>query len=233
MASVIDSIRTVFTENFALLKLGAFSGATFMLFQMFVSDPKNISTYTFFSIVMGLFYIGYTAIIMHNRIHQKLELLPIVNPMLFLNVSLKGLAVLIPYLIIGIPVVNSIFGLFNFEGVPQMIAIAIIQLLFLAMGLTALMYYSNNYEIADGYGLSKVLTGFQDILVYMVACLIVILIVNAFTIVPILYFANQYWGIGPAVYFIIIYAVTMDIAIMADYCGQLWFDLDSKNSYYS
>ena len=44
MASIVDSIRSVYQDNYSLLKLGAFSYIMFMLYSMmsFASESFNI-----------------------------------------------------------------------------------------------------------------------------------------------------------------------------------------------
>ncbi len=232
MASVIDSIRAVYIDNYSMLKLGFFSCIIYALYTFVSKSPtSNFVNYVLFGIITIL-YVGYISIIMHNRIHQNLETLPVVNPVKFLSISLKAVCVLVPYLGIGLPLVSFVVGLFNFDGIPQMIAIGIIQLLVVSITITALIYYSKDYNIKDGYDLTQIMTGFQDVLVYVFLCILLLSIYNIFVSIPILYLTYSFLDIGPIFYFVCAYLVTMNLAVIADYCGQLWFDLDSRNNYY-
>ena len=53
----------------------------------------------------------------------------------FFSVATKAFSLAIPYLIIGYFVVNFVVGLFNFEGVPQLIAIWLIRFFILSITL--------------------------------------------------------------------------------------------------
>lgn len=215
-----------------MLKLGFFSCIIYALYTFVSKSPtSNFVNYVLFGIITIL-YVGYISIIMHNRIHQNLETLPVVNPVKFLSISLKAVCVLVPYLGIGLPLVSFVVGLFNFDGIPQMIAIGIIQLLVISITITALIYYSKDYNIKDGYDLTQIMTGFQDVLVYVFLCLLILSIYNIFVSIPVLYLTYSFLDIGPIFYFVCAYLVTMNLAVVADYCGQLWFDLDSRNNYY-
>lgn len=232
MASVVDSIRAVYIDNYSMLKLGFFSCIIYAIYTFVTGSKTLVFADYIFLIIISILYIGYACIIMHNRIHQNLETLPVVNPIKFLKISLKGVVVLLPYLGIGLPLVSFVVGLFNFDGVPQQIAIGIIQLLVVSITLTALILYSKDYSIKEGFAISRIMTGFQDVLVYMLLCVVLLCILNTFVAVPALYFAYSFFDIGPVFFFICIYLITMNLSIVADYLGQLWFDLDTRNNYY-
>ena len=232
MASVIDSIRSVYMDNYSLIKLGIFGYIIFLVFSLISKDP-NMQIFNLLLLFFVVFlFVGYFTIIMHNRIKQDLTVLPMVNPVIFLIISAKGLAVMLPYLVVGLPLVNFVVGLFNFDGVPQMIAIGIIQLIVLFVAVTALIYYACEYNIKDGFDFAKIFAGFQDVLVYALVCIIALVFVNAFISVPILYLAYSFFDLGGVFKYAVCYLITMNIAFLADYCGQLWFDLDSRNNYY-
>ncbi len=232
MASVVDSIRAVYIDNYSMLKLGFFSCIIYAIYTFVSKSPTaKVSDFIFLGII-AILYIGYASIIIHNRIHQNLETLPVVNPVKFLSISFKAVCVLVPYLGIGLPLVSFVVGLFNFDGIPQMIAIGIIQLLVVSITITALIYYSKDYNIKDGYDITQIMTGFQDVLVYVFLCILLLSIFNIFIALPALYLTYSFLDIGPIFFFVCAYLVTMNLAVIADYCGQLWFDLDSRNNYY-
>lgn len=232
MASVVDSIRAVYTDNYSMLKLGIFSYLIYLIYILVSKSPGAIASDWIFLSCIGALYLGYASIIIHNRIQQNIDTLPMTNPVNFLFISVKAVAVLLPYLGIGLPLVNFVVGLFNFDGIPQQIAIGIIQLLVVSITITALIYYAKDYDIKDGYDLATILSGFQDILVYVLLCLIALAIINIFIAVPLLYLTYSFLDIGPVFYYIAIYLITMNLAFLADYCGQLSFDLESRNNYY-
>lgn len=232
MASIVDSIRAVYIDNYSMLKLGVFSYIIYFLYTLIQKTSGTWIINLPFILGIVLIYVGFASVIMHNRIQQNLATLPMINPILFLTISAKSIAVILPYLVIGLPLVSFVVGLFNFDGVPQQIAIGIIQLIVCSVSLTALIYFAKDYDIQDGYNLSKVFTGFQDVLVFVFLCLLMLAIVNVFIAIPLLYLTYSFLDIGPVFFYVCSFLITMNIAFLADYCGQLSFDLDSRNNYY-
>lgn len=234
MASILDSIRTVYTDNYALVKLGLFGYLFFLIFEMSGMDvtkqPLNMINISFLIIIIIL-YAGFSSIIINNRINQRLDTLPSLNPVTWLNVITKSALVIFPYLIIGFPVINFLVGLFNFDGVPQQVAIAIIQLILVAIVITALIFFSRNYKVKEGFDFAKITTGFPDVLVYCLLAIIFLLIYNVFVAVPLLYIIYSFFDVGPIFRYIVFFLITMNVAFLADYCGQLSFDIDNKSVY--
>ncbi len=232
MASVVDSIRSVYQDNFALLKLGFFSYIIYLIVNMIV--PSDTFNFINFILCFILFYIflGYCCIIMSNRINQRIETLPKFDPITFFNVATKALLISIPFLIIGYFVVNFVVGLFNFEGVPQLIAIWIIRFFIFAILITALINFSEKYELKAGFNASSIVAGVADVLVYTILCLIIIAIYSIFIALPTLYLIYNFFEIGPLFKYVAVFFVIMNLTFMSDYWGQLHFDIESKNNYY-
>ena len=77
MASISDSIRAVNSDNYALLKIGAFAYFFYLLFEMTTAPQAQPATTTgqqaafsvnYFQIaLLTFFYSGYCSIIMNNK----------------------------------------------------------------------------------------------------------------------------------------------------------------------
>lgn len=232
MASVVDSIRSVYQDNYSLLKLGALSYIMFMLYSMIsVGDSFNVINFIV-SLIIVYIYAGFCCIIIGNRINQNIETLPGLNFVLYANVATKAFMIALPFMIIGYFVVNLVVGLFNFEGVPQQIALWIIRFFIFETLVTAFINFSEKYKIKEGFNLSKILSAVADVLVYTVVALLLIAIFSVFIAAPTLYLIYNFFEFGPLFIYTAIFFVTTGLAILSDYWGQLHFDIESRNNYY-
>ena len=98
--------------------------------------------------------------------------------------------------------------------------------------MTALINFNQNYVLKDGFDASKIVAGVADVLVYTVVCLLLIAIYSLFVVAPTLYLIYSFFKIGPLFNYVSVFFVTMNLAILSDYWGQLHFDIESKNNYY-
>ncbi len=233
MASIVDSIRSVYQDNYSLLKLGGMSYIMYILYSMmsFTSDSFNIINFIVFLIIFYL-YGGFCCIIIGNRINQNIQTLPTMNLALYVNVCTKSFFIAIPSLLIGYVLGNFVVGLFNFESIPQLIAIWIIRFFVFVFLVTAYINFAEKYELKEGFNITKLLNGVADVLVYTVVSLIVLVILSIFLVAPTLFLVYNFFEFGPLFNYVAIFFITMNLAFLSDYWGQLYFDIESKNNYY-
>lgn len=67
----------------------------------------------------------------------------------------------------------------------------------LAVLVTALINFNQNYVLKDGFDASKIVAGVADVLVYTVVCLLLIAIYSLFVVAPTLYLIYSFFKIGP------------------------------------
>ncbi len=232
MASIIDAIRSVYTDNFSLLKLGLLSFGIYALFSL-TSTGTGFNVFTFLLWLLIVYvYLGFCTIIISNRINQRIETLPKFNPVLFFNAATQSSIIAIPLVVVGLFVVNLVIGLFNFEGLPQQIALWMIRFFIFCILVTSLIYYAEKYKLKDGFNVVKISTGLADVLVYTIICALLIALISIFTSAPTLYLVYTFFKFGPLFQYVAVFFITMNLAFIADYWGQLYFDIESKNNYY-
>lgn len=232
MASIVDSIRSVYQDNYSLLRLGIFSYAIYLLYALIASSNTfNLLNFIMIVIIVYL-YLGFCCIIISNRVNQSIAVLPTLDPIKFFSVASKAFIIAAPFAIVGFFIVNLVVGLFNFEGLPQQIAIWIIRYFALSILVTSLLNYSVKYNINDGFNISKISSGVADVLVYTILCIILIAIYSLFVVAPILYLIYSFFDVGPLFKYFSVFFVTLNLAFASDYWGQLHFDIESKNNYY-
>lgn len=232
MASIVDSIRSVVQDNYALLKLGGFSLLIYFLYGLTSkTNYFNLANVIIFLFITFLF-LGYSSIIINNRIHQRIETLPKFDLVLYFSVAGKAFFILVPYLLIGYFVVNLVVDMFSFEGIPQLIALWIIRYFILTIFVTALISYANNFKINDALNFSSVSSGIPDVMAYTVLSLVFLAIIGVFTAAPILFLIYNFFEFGGLFIYAAAFFVSALIAVMSDYWGQLHYDIESKNNIY-
>lgn len=232
MASVVDSIRSLYQDNFSLLKLAFFSALIFFLVNiMTTSNSLNIVTLLILFVILYL-YTGFACIIINNRINQNIETLPSLDVYKFAMVATKGFISAIPFVAGGYFLTNLVVGLFNFEGIPQLVAVWILRFFFFSLMGTALINLSSKFEVKDALNFSNILAGVADVLVYTCICVIVFFVFMAFIMGPLLYLIYNFFQFGPIFYYVAILFFTIFIAVLSDYWGQLHYDIESRNNYY-
>lgn len=232
MASIVDSIRSVYTDNYSLIRLGVFSYAIYLIYKLIVPSTDFNLFNILLWILISYIFLGFCTIIISNRINQRIETLPKFNPPYFLGVATKSAAIAIPFSIVGLFVVNFVVGLFNFEGLPQQIAIWLIRFFVFSMLVTALINFAEKFDIKDGFNVQKMMNGLADVLVYTLVCLLLIAIYSLFVAAPTLYLIYSFFKIGPIFEYVAIFFIIINTAVLSDYWGQLHFDIESRNNYY-
>ena len=122
--------------------------------------------------------------------------------------------------------------MFNFEGVPQLVAIWLIRFFIFSVLMTALINYSEKYDIRDGLNLSKIAAGVADVLVFTLVGVILVALYSLFIVLPTLYLIYRFFEFGPLFKYTAVLFSTLNIAFLSDYWGQLHYDIESKNNYY-
>lgn len=232
MASIVDSIRSVVQDNYALLKIGGFSLLIYFLYGLTSkTEYFNLANVIVFLFITFLF-LGFSSIIINNRIHQRIETLPGFDVVLYFTVAGKAFFISVPYLLIGYFVVNLVVGMFSFEGIPQLISLWMIRYFILAMFGTALISYANKFEIKDALNFSAVSSGIPDVMAYTMVSLVFLAVLGVFIAAPILYLIYNFFQFGGLFVYTAAFFLSMVVAFISDYWGQLHYDIESKNNIY-
>ena len=212
--------------------MGVFSYFIYLLCSVIVkADSFNILN-LFVGLILFYLYLGFICIIINNRIHQRIQSLPTFNMAKFFSVASKAFLISIPYLIVGYFVVNFVVSLFNFEGIPQLVAIWLIRFFIFSILVTSLISFANKYNVKDGLDVASIMTGLADVLVFTLLSLILVVLYSIFIVLPTLYFLYTFFDFGPLFKYMSVFFVTLNLAFLSDFWGQMHFDLESKNNYY-
>lgn len=232
MASIVDSIRSVYTDSFSLLKLGVFGAAIYFLYTLLVPS-KYFNPLNMLAISMIISsYLGFCSIIINHRINQKIEVLPTLNVIKFIKVSIISFLLFLPFLFINMTLISFVLGLFSFEGLPQQIALWMVRFVVFCAYITCLINYSEKFSISDGVNISKLTNGLADVIVYTIVGMILLVIYGIFLVFPVLFLLHTFFQFGPLFQYATAFFVTLNIAYMADYWGQLHYDIQSRDNYY-
>lgn len=232
MASIVDSIRSVYQETFSLLKLGLFSGVIFLFFSPIMTSYSFNIIVLLFVLCIIYFYLGFSCQIINNRISQNIQTLPAIDIFHFINVATKAFVIAIPYVAVAYFLSNLVVKLFTFQGVPQLVALWVIRYFILSFMFTALINFSNKFELKDGMDFSKITSGVADVLVYTLVSMLILSVLSVFIVGPTLNLVYKIYGVGPLFQYVAIFFFTSLVAIVSDYWGQLHYDIESRNNYY-
>lgn len=232
MASIIDSIKSIQSDRFAILKMAGFSYGIYLIYTMVVHKDNYVFYNGLLYIAMTFLYLGFCTTIMSNRINQRMETLPGLNIYAFIQNSLNSFLIIIPYLVLAIIIVNIVLSLFNFEGIPQQIAVWLIRFCIFCIFLTALIRYAEKNILADGYNFTKIMGGVADVLVYTFLASIAMFVFTALFAAPTMYLIYTFFEFGMPFQYGVAFFVTIILAIMSDYWGQLYYDIESRDDYY-
>ena len=232
MASIVDSIRSVYTDRFSTLKMGVFSYAVYFLVSMYV--PTAVHNPLNFLLILLIFFLysGFCAIIVSNRINQRIEVLPTLDLVKYFRVCVQSFLLSIPFFVIGIFVVGFVLALFRFEALPQQISLWLVRFVVFCSFISAFINFSENYSMTDGLNLPKLMNGLADVIVYTIVCLLLLAIYSIFLAVPTLFLLYTFFKFGPLFQYGASFFLTLNLAFMADYWGQLHYDIKSKDNYY-
>lgn len=232
MASIIDSIRSVLHDKYALLKLGGFSVLIYFLCSFVsITDDLNFANIIIF-LVITFFLLGFSGMIINNRIHQRIETLPNFDIVLYFNVASKAFFISVPYLLIGYFVVNFVINLFSFEGIPQLISLWMIRYFIFSIYATALISFSNNYDVNDALKFSFISSGITDVMGYTMLSLVFLCVFGIFVAAPILFLVYNFFEFGGLFVYLSSFFTCFFVACISDYWGQLHYDIESKNIMY-
>ena len=92
--------------------------------------------------------------------------------------------------------------------------------------------FAEKYDMKKGMNFSGILSGIADVLVYTVIGIMLLFIMLVLIIGPTLYLIYNFFQFGPLFQYATVFFITLVFAILADYWGQLHYDIESKNNYY-
>lgn len=232
MASVIDSIRSVYQENFSLFKMGGFSCVIYFLVSLLITSfSLNFISLMVIMLIVYL-YLGYSSIIINNRINQRIQTLPSFDVVGFVNIATKAFSIAFPYIAIGYFIANVMVQIFSFEGVPQLVAIWMLRFFVFSLMGVVLINFSEKFDIKDALNIGKIFNGITDVIAYTLICIVTLSILGVFIFAPVLFLIHNFYQFGALFQFVSVFFLTICIAVLSDYWGQLHYDIESKNNYY-
>ena len=232
MASIVDSIRSVYTDKFSALKIGVFSYAIYFLVSMYVPSTQQNPLNMLLILFIFFLYSGYCAIIISNRINQRIEVLPTLDLVKYFRVCVQSFLLSIPFFIISIFVVGFVLALFRFEALPQQIALWLVRFVVFCSFVSALINYSESFSLRVGMNISSIINGLADVIVYTIVCILLLGIYSIFLAVPTLFLLYTFFKFGPLFQYGAAFFLTFNLAFVADYWGQLHYDIKSRDNYY-
>lgn len=225
MASVIDSFKEVFGEQFSFFKIALLTIPVYYSYQIYTHAKGDLSGFWGFAIITAFFILGFMTKIANNVIKEKTIVLPSINPIFLAFSSIKATIALTPVVLASVLLANYICSSIHvLEWLDVTLKVFVWLIASAAIGLTFIMFAAKE-RILDAYNIKVLFKKMGDFLITIIFFIIQIVSVNAFTFGFIGYTLFILLGFGIFFDIFIAYAVTFNFAIIAHYLGQAHFEL--------
>ena len=225
MASVTDSIKLVFTENFAYLKIFCLSLIPYFIYKtetVYNSYGDTISSLLCF--LLGLIYIGYLLWITANTVQSKKEILPVCNPFKAFAIGFKSLLALFPQLFLCLCFYKYFVKTANLSLMSDKVIVYIGAFLLLALLFTSAIFYAKKFSISDSWNLKNIFRNFAQIFIYLICTFVLLGLLCAVVAIPLLIFVNLLFGKHMIYNCTIIYLVTATLFVYFQNLGYAYFE---------
>jgi hypothetical protein len=234
MASVFDTIRTVFGCKQAILKMGFLSALiSYPIYEVLlntnqITDFKWNTLWSIVLYVIGLLYIGYLLVSSHNLINEENNVLPwFGNPFKILFVGLGSLFALAPIVALMIYVGICLFNIFTLKGFPIAYCIGgifVIELLLWGILMIQWALFADKYNPLHSYKLIHILKYFLQFAGTAIPLIILSLIVTGFFFFPCGYLAHKMFGNGYVYTLVIVLFSTFILTVITQHYSQIYME---------
>ena len=231
MASIVDSFREVFSDNFSFFKLAIFTAPAYYNYILYTQAMKNndFGGFNFMLWINVLLFLGFLVKITGNVINERDRILPSLNPFSILLSSLKGILAIGIYAWISIAIANYLCSLINIVQWVDIALQSIIWLVVVSIILAAFLMFSRHERILDAYNLKMLSDKAGDLIVVVLFFLLQLAVINIPTIGFLGYTLLILFGFGPIFDVFVAYAIVFNIAVLGHYMGQVHYETFSYN----
>ncbi len=225
MASITDSIKLVFTEKFAYLKIFILSYIPFVAIQIdkgvySLGDTLDLIAY----FILGLIYFGYMFLISAYTIQCKQDVLPPINPFKMFWIGTKGFIALIPSLTLCWCFYTFYYKNLNLEIMQNKIIAIVSAFLFLSIVFTSVIFYAKKFSIIEALNIKNIAKNFSQVFLYLILTFILLGIICALVSIPILALSSILFSKGLIETCIIIYLITATLFVYFQNLGYAYFE---------
>lgn len=231
MASVIDSVRTVFTSKYAIFKIIFLSLIlAYPLYQIaMVKFDGWFSTWSVAFEIALIFYVGYLVSSVNNYINERYILLPsFINPFKILLAGLGSVIAIGPVIMVMFYVGYCLNIIFANKGFPLPVAITgivMIELILFGIFAAQMTLYASNFNPFRAYNLIQVVKLFPDYALKTIGLTFGLVLFSAVILTPIGFLAQMMFGFNMVFFFVMIFFLTILLSLIFQYFAQCHVDV--------
>ena len=224
MASIIDSLREVTSDRFAVLKMLIFAIPVYYSYTIFVTD-KGFSGN--FNLVAGLtifFLFALLIKVTNNVINERDHVLPSLNLLKLALTAIKGIAAIAIPTVISCLLVNYISAqIFIIPWVDNAIK-TILWLVASSVIITSFLMFARNENILEAFNVKLLFEKAGDLILVVLFYVLQAIAINLVTTAFIGYAMYILLGFGPVFSFFLAFALVLNICLAGHYMGQVHYE---------
>lgn len=225
MASIIDSFRETFSDNYAFPKLLVFAVPLYFSYDLYMKSNNNYTAFTWLFSITLFFLFGFLVKVTSGVLNERNSVLPPLNPFQLALASTKGLIAIAPSAAVAILAADYFSSLINILAWVDITLKSVIWLLVVSIILTSFLMFVRREKITDAYNMKTLSDKAADLMVSLIFFILQLVIANVFTTAFIGYVILILFGVGPVLYFYVSLAVAFNIGVMGHYLAQLQYEI--------
>lgn len=226
MASIIDSIKLILSDNNALFKINVFSLAPFLahILYNYDSTPQTNSTIMILLIILFTSYLGTMLQTLNNAIEEKTYILPDLNIFKSFYIGLKGIISCGVYTIPIFLFHNYATTTLDLSLYNMKILATLGYLIFSSFLVTSIIFYSKKFKILEGLNPIKIIKNFHEVIVYLVIYAITAILLNLALSLPIGGLIYGLFGFTPLFDYTICIIITLNFLVLFQNLSQTYYE---------
>jgi len=224
MASLVDSVKDIFTDRYSFLKVLVFAIAANYDYSLYLNSKNDPTSFTLMTGIILFFIFGFVIKITGNIINEETKILPSLNPLSLGFTSIKGVLALLPAILIAGGLANFICSMINILPWFDYLIKTMIWLVAATVILTSYVMFTTKEVILDAFKLSVLVEKAGDILASIIGFGIQFALVNLITTGFVGYTIIVLFGFGPIFNFAMAIALIYNVCAAGHYAGQLYYE---------
>lgn len=227
MASIVDSFRETFSDNFSFLKFFVLSIPLYFSYELYVNAKNDYSGFFWLFGLTLFFLFGFLIKVTNRVLNESDSVLPSLNPLKLAFSAFKGIIAIGPLTWISCALANYVCSFINIIPWLDITLKTLIWLVAAAISVTAFLMFAAKEKIIDAYHLKVLSDKAGDMIVVLLFFVLQLLVINIPTTVFIGYTLLVLFGFGPVFNAFIAIAIVFNVAVTGHYLAQVHYELFS------
>lgn len=227
MASVIDTVRTVFMSKYSIFKLVTISLVLSLpLYEIWIKFDGWTSTSGLITIFAAIFFLGYIVYGAHNLTNEKYILLPsFINPFKILLAGIGSIVSMGPVIALMTYVgycLSIIFSNKGFTPAASITSISMIELIIFGLLSTQMCLFAHNFNPLEAYNPIKIFKIFPDFAIKAYSMTVGLAIFSCVLLLPIGFLAKLMFGTEKVFFCVMVLFATILLTLSFLYYAQCY-----------